>query len=161
MITSVAQAVQPDWVGMISSLPGLPLVELERHLMSLSKKQLENKQQQKSKVRIKSIYLDYSGPFIYFPHSFFDHPKFKALSKAAKLAYWSLLRHYNPAITEEIICTGEQSLLSKNAWTSACRELEKAGFIEILETGGLYRNPNIYKLNNDWRSKKNKIHGKY
>lgn len=118
--------------------------------------------QQSKKKSVKSKYIDYSGTFIYFPHSFFDHPEFKKLSKAAKLAYLSILRFHNPAGSEDIICTGEKSLLSKNAWTKACKELEKEGFIKIKEKGGLYRNPNVYQLSNYWRSKeKQRVYGKH
>lgn len=41
--------------------------------------------------------------------------------------------------------------MGNNRFSKSIKELQKNGFLELLEHGGLYRRKNIYVLSNDWK----------
>ena len=75
----------------------------------------------------------------------------RALSMRAKIFYWYLKAKYNGQNNGEIQLHLSEladipGLSSRRSFYGAAAELQKTGWIERTNPGGLYRNPNTYRL---------------
>jgi hypothetical protein len=95
---------------------------------------------------------DYYSSFVGIErHVLFKCESWRNLSLRAKIVYLYLKAKYNGKNNGEIqLHFSELAALpgfnSRRAFYGSAKELEGAGWIERTNPGGLYRNPNLYKL---------------
>jgi len=81
----------------------------------------------------------------------FRCPEWRSLTLRAKVIYLYLKAHYQPLNHGQIQLHFSQlqdipGFASKRGFYSGIRELEVSGWIVRVNGGGLYRNPNLYRL---------------
>lgn len=94
-------------------------------------------------------------PFIMLEHPMFDSEAFNSLSSSAVRVLLSIIRckngsngtHAEPILCPYSVMNGS---LGKATIARAIRELEAKGFIELAQSGGLMKQPNLYVLSGEW-----------
>jgi len=95
---------------------------------------------------------DYYSSFVALERrALFKCESWRSLSLRAKIFYLYLKAKYNGKNNGEIQLhfselSGHPGFNSRRAFYGAAKELAGAGWIERTNPGGLYRNPNLYKL---------------
>lgn len=96
------------------------------------------------------------GPnFIMLEHPLFDSEAFNSLSGSAVRVLLSIMRCKNGSngtTDNPIICPHDSmnGRMSRTTIGKAIRELERIGFIERTQHGGLYKQLNLFALSGDW-----------
>jgi hypothetical protein len=94
---------------------------------------------------------DYHSSFVALERGLLRNPEWRRLSSRAKIWYLYLKGKYNGRNNGEIQLHFSElhdlpDLRGRRAFYGAARELEAAGWIKRTNSGGLYRNPNTYRL---------------
>ena len=81
----------------------------------------------------------------------------RQLSNPARVAYIHLKAKYNGQNAKNLSLTYNemQPFMCRRTFRNAIKQLVEYGFIEIVNKGGLMRNPNIYALTDGWNLDKN------
>lgn len=94
---------------------------------------------------------DYHSSFVGLERGALKCESWRGLSLRAKVFYLHLKGKYNGSNNGEIQLhfselSGHPGFSSRRAFYGASKELIGAGWVERTNPGGLYRNPNTYKL---------------
>ena len=96
----------------------------------------------------------FQGPFVGIEKAMMTSPAYKALSAQARDTYTLLKLHQNHPDQNEVIFTYakmEEYGKHRHTFARAIRKLEKFGFIDVRQRGGLYRRTNIFKFSYRWK----------
>jgi len=104
---------------------------------------------------------DVFNPYVKLPYDLLESAAWTALPDKAVWVYIELKKQFN------YIQGGEAHLvlpyssvrwrMSRGSFFAAIRLLIKYGFIIRLESGGLFRRPNVYSISNGWKTKSEEI----
>jgi len=96
-------------------------------------------------------------PFVRLDRAMVDSPAFNYLRSSSVVVLISILRRHNGMNgdrADPIICpySAMKGTMAPATIAKAIRDLVSLGFIELVQHGGLYKQPNSYALLNDWRN---------
>ena len=80
-------------------------------------------------------------------------PAFKKLTNASRVAYLLLKAQVNGKGQKEVKFpySHATAYMDRKTFTRSVRQLRDLGFIEISDSGGLYRRTNVYRFIEKWR----------
>jgi DNA-binding transcriptional regulator YhcF (GntR family) len=92
--------------------------------------------------------------FIALEWSVVDSKAWEQLTNAARVAYIHLKRKVTNSTPGEITLSYNQmeKFMNRHTFADALTQLERKGFIEKTQMGGLYRRRNFFRLINEWRN---------
>ena len=87
-------------------------------------------------------------------HELYDTKEWRSLQWYSKLVYLRMKRKYNPNNGEQFTVSYREMSdeMSQKSCGKAIKELNKIGFIEIIQKGGLYRKRNYYIFSYRWKT---------
>jgi len=96
-------------------------------------------------------------PFVRLDHSLVDSTAFNDLRPASVMVLISILRRHNGMNGDRkdpIVCpySAMKGTMAPATIAKAIRDLEAHGFINRVQQGGLYKQPNTYELTQEWRA---------
>ena len=97
---------------------------------------------------------NYNNHYIRLYDEMIDSPAYIALSDQAKAVYTLLVREYKGIFTGNVVkcpyALMESHGIRRQSIANWLAELQALGFIQIEIHGGMFRNPNEYRLINGW-----------
>lgn len=96
-------------------------------------------------------------PFVRLDRAMVDSPAFSDLRPASVMVLISILRRHNGMNgdrTDPIVCpySAMKGEMAPATIAKAINDLELHGFVELVQRGGLYKQPNSYALLTEWRN---------
>jgi len=97
-----------------------------------------------------------SSPHVRIYFAMMESKAWKALPTAAQIIYLWMLKEHRGRETNRFSLSYSQiqdrTAFGNNRISAAVKALEKAGFINILERGGLFKAWNVYALSDQWKT---------
>jgi hypothetical protein len=92
--------------------------------------------------------------FIALEWAVVDSKAWEELTNPARVAYIHLKRKVTNSTPGEITLSYNEmeKFMNRHTFADALAQLEKKGFIEKTQMGGLYRRRNFFRLTNEWRN---------
>jgi len=94
------------------------------------------------------------GPkFIRLFHYIYDSDAYQDLSIYAQTVFTAILRQYNGYNGDNLSYTYKEAskIMHRNTYAKALNELVSHGFIDIVRSGGLNKECNIFALSHRWK----------
>jgi len=103
-----------------------------------------------------------SKRFVMLEHKMLHSDAFNALSSSAVRVLISIMSCKtmdNGTSSKPIRCdySTMNGCLDKRTIAKSIRELESIGFIEVVQRGGLYKQPNLYAISSEWINYRGKV----
>lgn len=92
-------------------------------------------------------------PFVPFIKFMIESPAFMQITNASRVAILLLKAQVRERGQREVIFPYSHAAkyMNRHTFARSIKQLEKYGFIEKSDFGGLYRRTNVYKLIEEWR----------
>ena len=93
------------------------------------------------------------GNFTFIEHNIINSEAWKGLKANTKWLYFEFKLRYHGDNIRHIIFTQKEAknIMAIDTFVKSRNKLIESGFIEVIERGGLFKQPAIYGLSNRWK----------
>jgi hypothetical protein len=91
--------------------------------------------------------------FVQLFHEMMESEAWRGLSCHARVIYTEIRKKYNGANLKDLSFTYSEAakIMHRDTYSKALKELVDNGLINVVESGGLPKRPNIFSLSERWR----------